>query len=163
MEGDHFESSRPTKRDKATEADNMIITIRDLKPAASNTVNTKFIILEKGKITIEGGRKTCLSLVADQSASVHFQMWENECDVFQPGDIVQLSKGVFSYHKSNLVLRAGRKGKAVKIGEFTMTFIELPNMSEIHWVRDPSDQNQLIQDPTMTCLPYSKLFPPAAN
>jgi len=116
-----------------------MISIKDLSPAATNTVNTKFIMLEKGK-PVKDGEKTCLSLVADPSAAVHFQLWGDECDAFQPGDIIHLTNGIFSYHRANLVLRAGKKGKALKIGEFTMAFVETPNMSELRWVRDPSDK-----------------------
>nr|ABR16037.1 unknown [Picea sitchensis] len=136
-----------------------MINIKDLCPAATNTVNTKFIMLEKGK-PMKDGEKTCLSLVADQSAAVHFQLWGDEYDAFQPGDIIHLTNGIFSFHRTNLVLRAGKKGKALKIGEFTMAFVEAPNISELRWVRDPSDQKKLIQDPTISSPPYSKFFPP---
>eukprot|EP01018_Ginkgo_biloba_P032959 Gb_34321 [translate_table: standard] len=141
-----------------------MISIKDLCPAATNTVNTEFIMLEKGKtMKGDGAEKTCLSLVADPSAAVHFQLWGNECDAFQPGDIIRLTNGIFSYHKANLVLRAGKKGKTLKIGEFTMVFVESPNMSELRWVRDPSDQKKLIRDPTVSVPPSSRLFPPNPN
>ncbi|XP_057850462.1 uncharacterized protein LOC131060985 [Cryptomeria japonica] len=143
--------------------DAKMICLKDLSPAATNTVNTKFIMLEKGKPMKDGGERTCLTLVADQSASVHFQLWGNECDAFQPGDIIHLTNGIFSYHKANLVLRAGKKGRAQKIGEFIMTFVEMPNMSELRWVRDPSDQKRLIPDPTISVPPSSRIFPSIQN
>ncbi|KAJ6999315.1 hypothetical protein NC653_010108 [Populus alba x Populus x berolinensis] len=68
--------------------------------------------------------KTCLALVADETASVHFQFWGDECDAFEPGDIICLANGIFSYNRNNnLVLRAGRRGAIKKVGEFTMTLI----------------------------------------
>lgn len=79
----------------------------------------------------------CVALVADGSASVHLQLLGNECEAFQPGDIVRLTGGLFSFHKSNLVLRTGKKGTLEKIGEFTMVFSETINMSKIQWVPDP--------------------------
>ncbi|KAJ3693365.1 hypothetical protein LUZ60_008845 [Juncus effusus] len=107
------------------------IQLKDLIPAASNKINTKFIIIEKAKIIRDGKEKTCLARVADESASVNFQMWGTECDAFEPGDIIQMKNGIFSKHKNNLTLRAGKKGSVEKVGEFTMLFVESPNMNEI--------------------------------
>ncbi|ONK78580.1 uncharacterized protein A4U43_C02F20310 [Asparagus officinalis] len=120
--------------------------LKDIVPAATNTVNTRFIVLEKSNTIRDGKASTCLSLVADETAAVHFQMWGGECDAFIPGDIVQLTNGIFSYHKNNLVLRAGRKGRAEKIGEFTMVFVESPNMSEIRWSRDPKNPKKFVKE-----------------
>jgi ssDNA-binding replication factor A large subunit len=112
--------------------------LKDLIPAASNTINTRFIVVEKGKIVEEGKEKTktCIALVADETASVNFQMWGPECEAFQPGDIIRISKGIFSRHRNKLVLRAGRRGAVEKVGEFTMVFVETPNMSEMRFVPD---------------------------
>ncbi|RLM69569.1 hypothetical protein C2845_PM17G10550 [Panicum miliaceum] len=78
-----------------------------------------------------------------------------ECGAFEPGDIVRLTGGMFSYHRGNaLVLRAGRRGHAEKVGEFTMLFVETPNMSEIHWGRDPSDPRRMVQEAIVS--PYSR-------
>ncbi|RVX20826.1 hypothetical protein CK203_002769 [Vitis vinifera] len=52
--------------------------LEDMVPAAQNNINTQFIILDKGKMTLEGKYKTCLTLVADETAAVHFQMKERE-------------------------------------------------------------------------------------
>ncbi|CAI5478743.1 unnamed protein product [Closterium sp. Yama58-4] len=67
------------------------------------------------------------------------QLWGAEVDALQPGDIVRLTSGIFSFHKSNLVLRAGKKGALEKIGEFTMVFVEAPNMSRLQWAPDPAN------------------------
>ncbi|XP_076943579.1 uncharacterized protein LOC143613861 [Bidens hawaiensis] len=135
-------------------------SLKDIMPAARNNINTQFIVLEKGRITLEGGQnKTCLGLVADESASVHFQFWNEECEAFQPGDIVSLSNGIFSYNRGNhLVLRAGKRGKVEKVGEFTMNFVESPNMSEISWVPDPNNSGTYIQESVVS--PCSRIFPP---
>ncbi|RVW21239.1 SOSS complex subunit B-like [Vitis vinifera] len=116
-----------------------MLSLKDMVPAAQNNINTQFIILDKGKTTLEGKYKTCLTLVADETAAVHFQMWGDECDAFEGGDIIRLVDGIFSYNRNNLVLRAGKKGKAEKVGEFCMAFVETPNMSEIRWIPDPSN------------------------
>ncbi|CAA7398502.1 unnamed protein product [Spirodela intermedia] len=112
--------------------------LRDLVPSAANSVNTTFILLEKGHIS-SSKKKTgnklqesreCLALVADESAAVEFLLWDSECEAFEPGDILRLTSGIFSFHRHKLVLRSGRKGRVEKVGEFTMLFVESPNMSD---------------------------------
>ncbi|KAE8703740.1 BRI1 suppressor 1 (BSU1)-like 1 [Hibiscus syriacus] len=68
--------------------------------------------------------------------------WGEECDAFEAGDIIRMENGIFSYNKNNLVLRAGKRGKIEKLGEFTMEFVETPNLSEIKWVPDPNNSNK---------------------
>lgn len=135
-----------------------MLSLKDIVPAATNHVNAEFIVLDKGNPSREGQNRTCLALVADETAAVHFQLWESECDAFEEGDIIRLTNGIFSYHKNNLVLRAGKRGKAEKVGEFTKVFVETPNMSEIRWSPDPNDPKKLIQEAILS--PYSRMFPP---
>lgn len=134
------------------------IFLKDIVPAASNNIDTKFILLDKGKITAEGQNKTCLALVADQTAAVHFQFWGWECDAFQPGDIIHLSNGIFSFQRSNLVLRAGKRGKIEKTGEFTLPYVETPNMSEINWAPDPINPKKYVQGSIVSS--HSRIFLP---
>nr|GMD13137.1 ycf20-like protein [Ipomoea batatas] len=95
--------------------------LKDIVPAALNNINTKFIVLDKGRVDAQ--QKTCLALVADETAAVHFQMWGDECDQFEPGDIITLSSGIFSYNRNALVLRAGKRGKAEKVTSSMVTNI----------------------------------------
>ncbi|KAL3647928.1 hypothetical protein CASFOL_008896 [Castilleja foliolosa] len=132
--------------------------LRNIVPAAQNNINTKFILLDKGRVTLEGQYKTCLALVADETAAVHFQLWGDECEAFRPGDIIILVNGIFSYNRSNLVLRAGKRGKAEKVGEFTMAFVETPNLSEIKWGPDPNDPKKYVQQAVISS--YSRVFGP---
>ncbi|KAJ6844526.1 SOSS complex subunit B-like protein [Iris pallida] len=132
-----------------------MVCLKDIVPAATNTVNVQFIVLQKGSMCQDG---TCLALVADETASVHFQLWGTECDAFEPGDIVRLTNGIFSYQKNNLVLRAGKRGRVEKVGEFTMLFVETPNMSEIQWGRDPTDPKKFVKEAVLS--PHSQIFPP---
>uniref|UniRef100_A0A0A9DX94 OB domain-containing protein n=1 Tax=Arundo donax TaxID=35708 RepID=A0A0A9DX94_ARUDO len=142
------------------------VKLKDLVPAATNTVNTTFIVLDKAAPRPShpqsrdgggrGGEETCLALVADETAAVHFLLWGGECGAFEPGDIVRLTGGIFSYHRGNsLVLRAGRRGRAEKVGEFTMLFVETPNMSE---VRFPGDPRGMVEETVVS--PYSQVFKP---
>ncbi|KAL5198495.1 hypothetical protein ABZP36_002007 [Zizania latifolia] len=144
------------------------VQLKDLVPAATNTVNTTFIVVDKAARAPPHGRgggggggreETCLSLAADETAAVHFLLWGAECDAFEPGDIVRLTDGIFSYHRGNsLVLRAGRRGRTEKVGEFTMLFVETPNMSELRWARDPGDPRRMVQEAVVS--PHSQVFKP---
>ncbi|OAE24345.1 hypothetical protein AXG93_4343s1100 [Marchantia polymorpha subsp. ruderalis] len=110
------------------------------------TVNTTFIILEKGQTSRSSeasGQAVCVALVADSTAAVHLQLWGPECDAFQPSDIIRLTNGMFSYYNHNMLLRAGQKGLLEKIGHFTMIFVENPNMSKLQWIPDPSNSKML--------------------
>lgn len=130
-----------------------------IAPAAQNNINTKFILLDKGRVTMEGQNRTSLALVADETAAVHFQLWGDECEAFEPGDIIRLGNGIFSYSRGhNLVLRAGKRGKAEKVGEFTMVFVETPNLSEIKWGPDPNDSKKYVQQSVISS--YSRIFRP---
>lgn len=114
---------------------------QDLRPSAAANLNLTFIVLEKGALSRigEAGPVVSVALVADATAAVHLQLWGQECEFFNPGDIVRLTNGVFSFHKTNLVLRAGKKGSLEKMGEFTMVFSENVNMSKLQWLQDPSN------------------------
>ncbi|PKA63369.1 hypothetical protein AXF42_Ash005264 [Apostasia shenzhenica] len=140
------------------EADLSMVLLKDIIPAATNTINTEFILLDKGYVAQDGKETTCLALVADESASVHFLMWGDECRGFAPGDIIRLENGIFSYHKNSLVLRAGKKGKTAKVGEFCKLFVETPNMSEIKWARDHNNPKKFVQESAVS--PHSRIFPP---
>ena len=135
-----------------------MILLKDIVPAAQNNIDTKFILLEKGRTAMEGQNKICMALAADETAAVHFQLWGDECDAFEAGDIIYLTSGIFSYQRNNLVLRAGKRGKLEKIGEFTMSYVEAPNMSEIRWIPDPNNSRKYIQEHVMS--PHSRIFPP---
>ncbi|KAL2904039.1 SOSS complex subunit B-like protein [Bienertia sinuspersici] len=135
-----------------------MIYLKDIVPAASNNIDTRFILLDKGKVTLEGQNKTCLALVANETGAVHFQFWGCECDAFQPGDIIHLSNGIFSYQRSNLVLRAGKKGKIEKTGEFTLPYVETPNMSEFSWAPDPNNPKKYVRGCVIST--YSRIFLP---
>ncbi|MED6108588.1 hypothetical protein PIB30_025551 [Stylosanthes scabra] len=134
--------------------------LKDIVPSAQNNINTKFIVLEKGITTLEGQNKLCMALVADETAAVHVQLWGDECNAFEGGDIIQLTNGIFSYQHSHLVLRSGKRGKMEKIGDFTMAYVETPNMSEIHWIPDPMNTGKYIQHHVISV--HSRMFPPTA-
>ncbi|CAL9023831.1 unnamed protein product [Prunus brigantina] len=151
--------SKALKQSKETYRE--MVALKDIVPAAQNNINTRFILLDKASMNTsssQGQNKTCLALVADETAAVHFQLWGEECDAFEPGDIIHLSNGIFSYSRNSLLLRAGKRGKIEKVGEFTMAYVETPNMSEIRWVPDPNSSHKYIQEAVIS--PHSRIFPP---
>ncbi|KAF0905983.1 hypothetical protein E2562_009004 [Oryza meyeriana var. granulata] len=143
-----------------------VVQLKNLVPAAMNNVNTTFIVVDKAASAppphgrADAREETCLALVADETAAVHFLLWGAECDAFEPGDIVRLTDGIFSYHRgpNSLVLRAGRRGRTEKVGEFTTLFVETPNMSEVKWARDPGDPKRMVQEAVVS--PHSQVFKP---
>uniref|UniRef100_A0A7N0SYJ0 SOSS complex subunit B homolog n=1 Tax=Kalanchoe fedtschenkoi TaxID=63787 RepID=A0A7N0SYJ0_KALFE len=134
------------------------VQLKDIVPAAKNNINVNFILLEKARPAQEGQFKTCLALVADETAAVHFLLWGDECEAFERGDIIRLSNGIFSYHRTNLVLRSGKRGKAEKVGEFCKVFVETPNLSEIKWSPDPNNPEKYVQEAVLST--HSRIFPP---
>lgn len=153
--------SAPQLHQSATPAQ---IVIKDLRPSALNNINTVFIVLEKGAMTkSESNMAMSMSLAADQTAAVHLVLWGDECDYFQPGDIVRLTNGIFSTFYGNMVLRAGRKGKLEKVGEFTMLYAENPNMSKLLWVQESTNPSQWIakglHSPQTPQVPHSTASP----
>ncbi|KAF6142271.1 hypothetical protein GIB67_030638 [Kingdonia uniflora] len=113
-----------------------MVSLKDIVPAAQNNVSAQFILLEKDNPVKEGPGKTCLTLVADETASVHFQL----CD------IIGLTNGIFSCVRNKFVLRAGKRGMTEKVGEFSMVFVETLNMSNIQWGPKPSNFRKLKQE-----------------
>lgn len=136
-----------------------MVSLKDIVPAAQNNINTQFILLDKGTLTSDSQNKACIALVADETAAVHFQFWGQECEAFESGDIIRLTNGIFSYNRNNtFVLRAGKRGKAEKVGEFTMAFVEAPNMSEIRWIPDPNNSKIYVKESVVSS--HSHIFPP---
>lgn len=137
----------------------MQLFLKEIVPAAQNNINTRFIILDKAKARSPANGKNCMALAADETAAVHIQLWGDECDAFEAGDIVKLTNGIFSYvRNSGLILRAGKRGKMEKMGEFTVAFVETPNISEIQWNPDPENPKRYIQSGVVSA--SSRIFPP---
>ncbi|WOK94064.1 SOSS complex subunit [Canna indica] len=60
------------------------------------------------------------------------RIWGSKCEFFELDNIIHLSIAIFSYHKNSLVFDANKKDSAQKVDEFTMLFVDIPNMSEIN-------------------------------
>ncbi|CAH8347609.1 unnamed protein product [Eruca vesicaria subsp. sativa] len=139
----------------------MHVFLKDILPAAQSNINTRFIILDKARSSSlhVTSVKSCIALAADETASVHIHLWGDECDASEAGDIVKLTNGIFSYvRNSGLLLRAGKRGKMEKVGEFTVAFVETPNVCEIQWNPDPEYPKRYIKNSVVSV--YSRIFPP---
>ncbi|KAJ9167458.1 hypothetical protein P3X46_022109 [Hevea brasiliensis] len=97
-----------------------MVSLKDMVPSAQTNINAQFILLAKGRTAMEGQKKTHLALVADETSA--------------PGDIIHLTNGIFSYNRNNFR----------KWGEFTMAFVETPNMSEIRWAPNPNNSKKYV-------------------
>lgn len=141
-------------------SDKMHVFLKDIVPAAQNNIDSRFIILDKARSPASAASgRSCIALAADETASVHIQLWGDECDAFEAGDIVKLTNGIFSYVRNNgLILRAGKRGKMEKMGEFTVAFVETPNVSEILWIPDPENPKRYIKNAVVSA--HSRIFPP---
>ncbi|GKF69593.1 SOSS complex subunit B, partial [Tanacetum coccineum] len=69
-----------------------MLSLKDIAPGAENTI--------------------------PYTTSVHFQLWNQERDAFQSGDIVRLTNSIFTYERGKYFVSIG--GRRGKVGEFTM-------------------------------------------
>ncbi|EFA78087.1 OB fold-containing protein [Heterostelium album PN500] len=126
--------------------------ILDIKPYAKN-INTIFIVLEKMPPIKKKDLLLYQVLVADGSASINMTLFDVYGEQVQPGDILRLRGGYASIFHESLFLYVGKSGVIERIGEFTFTFVENPNLSANPIAKDdPNIKNVLSkqgQIPTM--------------
>lgn len=100
--------------------------------------------------------KACLSLVANITAAVQFQLWVNECDGTSQATLSARRVGYSPTAETPLALRAGKRRKMENVGEFNMVFVETPNMSEIYWVLNMTHSKKYVKESVLS--PYSLSF-----
>ncbi|XP_063680323.1 SOSS complex subunit B1-like [Bolinopsis microptera] len=101
------------------------------------SVNLRVIVLHVGDPqVVKGGQTVKACKVADQTGSVELSLWSPWCDSIQESDILQLTNCYMGVYSNRLVVYVGRSGSVAKVGEFTMLYAEMPNISEI--ITDPS-------------------------
>ncbi|KAH7474805.1 hypothetical protein KRP22_003519 [Phytophthora ramorum] len=116
--------------------------VKDLSPAlASKEVSVKVIVLEcnakdetnasNNATLLVGDDSGCVSLVLPKTAALHVRL----------GDVLQLG-GSQLVLKSNRVYLWG--GKVERVGEFLLLFKESYNVSNVTWVKDPTNPDVLI-------------------
>jgi len=90
------------------------------------------------------------ALVADGTGCVDLSLWDTNAEWLQPGDIIRLRGGYSTIFKGQLILYGGRHGSVERVGEFTMGFVESPNMSKAQWVKDPNNPKEFIPAPPVS-------------
>ncbi|CAG5123876.1 unnamed protein product [Candidula unifasciata] len=117
-------------RGKQLPPDSQFIFLKDVKPGMKN-LHIIFIVLEVGKPThTKDGHDVRSCKVADKTGSMNVSVWDEAGHVIQPGDICKFIKGYAALWKGGLTLYTGKIGEILKIGEFCLNFIEMPNFSE---------------------------------
>lgn len=127
-------------------------------------IDCVFIVLEKGTTHTTNQGTVVNWLVADETASIYFSVWGDNTggETLKENDIIQLRAGYATlFQGKSLILYAGRYGSIQRIGEFTMLFTELPNMSEIQWEFDPQHPGKT--DKLLPVWPSSASSPAASS
>lgn len=100
--------------------------------AGMRGVDVRFILLERraAPFRTDSGHTLHPWLVADDSASIELTLYDEHGEVFRGGDIVRIINGYCSLHRNILKLYVGTHGQVHRVGEFTMRYVEEPNMSQ---------------------------------
>ena len=114
-------------------------TISAITPNDKN-IEVRMILLEKlGTISLKSGDVIHQFLVADSTGSIKCNFFGEHGHQLKSGDIVYMNSIYATlYKETTLTLYTGKRSKVYKIGEFFMSFVEEPRMSETVWERDPS-------------------------
>jgi hypothetical protein len=112
--------------------------ICDIKPFDKNLDMQVILISLVSKNKLKNESKITQFLVGDNSGSILCNFFDETGDKLNEGDIIFLKGSYASIFKNKLILYTGKPGfgQVIKIGEFFMTFSELPNLSNILWRKD---------------------------
>jgi hypothetical protein len=117
--------------------------ISDLKPYLKN-LNLIFMVLEKGSVTKTKDDKILTQfLIGDPSGCVTLSLWDSG-EYIQPSDIIRLRGAFCTLFKHSLILYSNRFCIIEKIGEFNMLINENLHLSNVVWIQDPNNPNNLI-------------------
>ena len=105
--------------------------IRSLR-AGMKSVNVVFVLLERRAAPFHTDKGNVIHpwLVADETASIELTLYDEHGDAFRGGDIVRIINGYCTIHRNILKLYVGTSGQINRVGEFTMRYVEEPNMSQ---------------------------------
>ncbi|KAJ1949086.1 hypothetical protein FBU59_001303 [Linderina macrospora] len=95
------------------------------------------IVLETAVPTTTRDGQTIHSfIVADRTASIMMNIWGDDGKHIRNGDILRLEGAEAKLFKGFLQLTTTRYGKIRRVGEDTMVFQEVPNISKMQWVTE---------------------------
>ncbi|OON19209.1 nucleic acid-binding domain protein [Opisthorchis viverrini] len=91
--------------------------LKDLKPNMKR-VNCIFIVLELGAVTrTKDGNEVRTVKVADRTGTINLSVWNENCSLIAPCDVIQLMQGNTTVRGGCLTLNVGRYGQLLKMGE----------------------------------------------
>eukprot|EP00124_Ichthyophonus_hoferi_P005211 Ihof_evm2s701 gene=Ihof_evmTU2s701 len=132
-------------------------TVVDMRPTM-RAINTHILVLEKPKAQQTSMGLVYTLLVADQTGSIQFTLFNEVGTAVRAGDILELTGGYCNLFKSKILtlyVGQGDRGSLKKCGEFTMIYREVPNMSDFRW-EFPEAGNMMTGKP----LPPNNAQPP---
>ena len=92
------------------------------------------------------GHRIYTFTVADSSGSIRCSLWDDSGKYLKPGDVVRLTEAYSSLFKDCLTLLCHESGKVEKIDELCLVYSQVPNMSEIKWIKDKNNPSQLVPE-----------------
>ncbi len=111
------------------------IQLKDLIPGQKG-LNITVILLELKKVLkLKNDQQIYQYLIADNTASVLCNFFDEVGRGLEIGDIIYISNAYSSLHKREMSLYSPRlnHGTIIKLDEFFYTFKEYPNMSDLLW------------------------------
>ena len=126
--------------------------VKDLHPQAKN-LQMKLIVLQvSGSYKTKDGNEVRSCKVADKTGCINLSLWGECGNYVQPGDILSLSRSYAVLFKNSLTLYVGKHGSMNKVGEFCMTFSEMPDLSEPNpeWIQQHQDNKSASLQPSTT-------------
>ncbi|KAA3671410.1 uncharacterized protein DEA37_0013081, partial [Paragonimus westermani] len=97
--------------------------LKDLKPNQKR-VNCIFIVLELGSITrTKDGNEVRTAKVADRTGTINLSVWNENCSLISPCDVLQLTQGNTTVRGGCLTLNVGRYGQLIKMGDQDVSIV----------------------------------------
>jgi len=120
--------------------------VAEIKPGDKNLDIRIMILAQISKNTLKNEQKIRQFLVADSSGSIYCNFFDEVGENMNEGDVIFLKNAYASVFKNNLILYANKPGygQVVKLGEYFMTFNEIPNLSLASWRKEVDDKTGLI-------------------
>lgn len=119
--------------------------ICDLKPMDKNIELKVILITQVSRNKLKNDLKITQFLAGDNTGTILCNFFDEVGDRLAEGDIVYIKGAYASLFKNNLVLYTPKPGlgQMLKIGEYFMTYVDFPNMSEIPWKKERDEKTGL--------------------
>ncbi len=120
--------------------------VAEIKPGDKNIDIRVIIVAQVSKSTLKNEQKIRQFVVADSSGGIHCNFFDEVGENMNEGDVIFLKNAYASVFKNNLILYANKPGygQVIKLGEYFMTFNEMPNLSLASWRKEIDEKSGLI-------------------